>query len=77
MDVNVWNLTQAEREEHKLESLPANLGEAIVELENSSFMRETLGDHVFDNFLSAKKQEWGDYISQVTNWEVERYLTSY
>ena len=77
MDVNVWNLTQAEREEHKLESLPANLGEAIVELENSEFMRETLGDHVFDNFLSAKKQEWGDYISQVTNWEVDRYLTSY
>ncbi|TFG66326.1 MAG: type I glutamate--ammonia ligase [Gemmatimonadales bacterium] len=77
MDVNVWNLTEAERQEHKLESLPANLGEAIGELEKSSFMRTTLGDHVFDNFVSAKKREWGDYISQVTNWEVERYLTSY
>ncbi len=77
MDVNVWNLTDEERREHKLESLPANLGEAIGELETSSFMRETLGDHVFDNFVSAKKQEWGDYISQVTNWEVDRYLTSY
>ncbi|MEE8487246.1 MAG: type I glutamate--ammonia ligase, partial [Gemmatimonadota bacterium] len=77
MDVNVWNLTDAEREDHKLESLPANLGEAIGELENSSFMRATLGDHVFENFVSAKKQEWEEYISQVTNWEVERYLTSY
>lgn len=77
MDVNVWNLTDAERDEHKLESLPANLGEAIGELENSSFMRATLGDHVFENFVSAKKQEWEEYISQVTNWEVERYLTSY
>ncbi|MFQ5529642.1 MAG: hypothetical protein ACE5FP_04770, partial [Gemmatimonadota bacterium] len=54
-----------------------NLGEAIGELESSPFMRATLGDHVFDNFVSAKKREWSDYISQVTSWEVNRYLTSY
>jgi glutamine synthetase len=77
MDVNVWELDDAERVKHKLESLPANLGEAIDELEKSAFMRETLGDHVFNNFVSAKKREWSDYISQVTSWEVERYLTSY
>jgi len=77
MDVNVWELNDAERAKHKLESLPANLGEAIGELENSPFMRDTLGDHVFHNFVSAKKREWSDYISQVTSWEVARYLTSY
>ncbi|MDH3428274.1 MAG: glutamine synthetase [Gemmatimonadota bacterium] len=36
-----------------------------------------MGDHVFHNFVSAKKREWAEYISQVTNWEVDRYLTSY
>ena len=54
-----------------------NTREAIGELENSRFMRDTLGDHVFHNFVSAKKREWAEYISQVTNWEVDRYLTSY
>ena len=77
MDVNVWELDDADRVKHKLASLPANLGEAIGELENSRFMRDTLGDHVFHNFVSAKKREWAEYISQVTNWEVDRYLTSY
>jgi glutamine synthetase len=77
LDMNVWELSDAERAEHKLESLPGNLGEAIAELEKSEFMRETLGDHVFDNFVSAKKREWSDYIAQVSGWEVDRYLTQY
>jgi len=77
LDVNVWELSDKERKEHKVQSLPANLGEAIGELEKSELMRETLGDHVFGNFVSAKKREWSDYISQVTNWEVGRYLTTY
>jgi glutamine synthetase len=77
LDVNVWELSAAERKKHAVESLPANLGEAIGELERSDLMRETLGKHVFDNFVAAKKREWSEYISQVTNWEVERYLTTY
>jgi len=77
LDVNVWELSDKERKEHKVQSLPANLAEAIGELEKSELMRETLGDHVFGNFVSAKKREWSDYISQVTNWEVGRYLTTY
>jgi len=77
LDVNVWELSAAERKKHAVESLPANLAEAIGELERSDLMRETLGNHVFDNFVAAKKREWSEYISQVTNWEVERYLTTY
>jgi glutamine synthetase len=77
LDVNVWELTAEERDKHELESLPANLGEAIDELEKSPFMRATLGDHVFSNFVSAKRYEWAEYISQVSTWEIERYLTSY
>ena len=77
LDVNVWELSAAERKKHAVESLPANLGEAIGELERSDLMRETLGKHVFDNFVAAKKRERSENISQVTNWEVERYLTTY
>ncbi len=77
LDTNVWNLSEADRTKYQLESLPANLGEAIVELEKSEVIRDALGEHLFENFVAAKKQEWSDYISQVTQWELGRYLTTY
>ncbi len=40
-------------------------------------MRETLGDHIFFHYIDAKKQEWHQYISQVHQWELDRYLNYY
>jgi glutamine synthetase len=37
-------------------------------------VRDTLGPHVFERFMEAKRQEWEDYRMRVTPWEVERYL---
>ena len=77
IDTNVWELSAEDRARYQMESLPANLGEAIVEMEQNDLIRETLGSHLFDNYVAAKKQEWGEYIAQVTEWEQERYLTTY
>jgi len=77
IDTNVWELSKEDRARYRMESLPANLGEAIVEMEKSSLIRDTLGVHLFDNYVHAKKQEWSDYIAQVTRWELDRYLTGY
>jgi glutamine synthetase len=27
--------------------------------------------------VQSKKKEWSEYISQVSQWELDRYLTSY
>ena len=40
-------------------------------------MRDTLGEHIFTHFIAAKREEWFDYIQQVTPWETDRYLTAY
>ena len=77
LDVNVWELSAKDRKKYKITSLPANLGEAIAELEKSDTMREVLGEHLFTNFVESKKKEWSEYISQVSTWELDRYLTSY
>ncbi|MEJ2547296.1 MAG: type I glutamate--ammonia ligase [Gemmatimonadota bacterium] len=77
LDVNVWELSAADRKKYKITSLPANLGEAIEELEKSDTMRAVLGEHLFTNFVESKKKEWSEYISQVSTWELDRYLTSY
>ena len=42
--------------------------------EKSQLLKETLGEHVFENFLHVKKTEWGNYRTQVTPWEVDKYL---
>jgi glutamine synthetase len=54
--------------------LPANLHEAIVAMESSELIRQTLGEHVFEFVLRNKRVEWQDYRRQVSAYELDRYL---
>ena len=54
--------------------LPANLHEAIVAMEGSALIRQTLGEHVFEFVLRNKRAEWQDYRRQVSAYELDRYL---
>ena len=56
------------------EALPANLHEAIVAMEGSDLVRQTLGEHVFEFVLRNKRAEWQDYRRQVSAYELDRYL---
>ncbi len=71
---NLFNLTVEERLELGLEKLPENLIEAITYLEQSDFVKEVLGEHISKKYIAAKKQEWGNYRTQVTQWEIDQYL---
>ena len=71
---NVWSLSDRERRAMGLQPLPGSLHEAIVAMEASELVAETLGEHVFDFFLSNKRAEWADYRKQVTQFELDRYL---
>jgi glutamine synthetase len=55
-------------------ALPSNLNEAIIEMEKSKLVRETLGEHVFEYVLRNKRAEWLDYSRQVSAFELDRYL---
>lgn len=57
-----------------IHTLPSSLGEAVKELEKSKLMKEALGEFVFEKYLTAKKSEWNDYKTQVSEWELRRYL---
>ena len=70
-------MTEKERIESDIEEIPGTLIEAVSEMEKDPFMREVLGDHVYEKYIAAKKQEWQDYRSQVTDWELNRYLNQY
>jgi glutamine synthetase len=75
MDQNLYHLTAEERRERGIISLPETLGEAIDEFAGSELMRRAFGDHIFDNYVKLKRKEWDDYRVQLTQWEVDRYLT--
>jgi glutamine synthetase len=74
---NIYKMSQRERRHLRIEELPATLAEALDVFEKSELMRDTLGDHIFQHFLEAKREEWFDYSSQVSPWERERYLKVY
>ncbi len=77
VDKNIWTLSVRERRRYRIQELPRDLGEAIGLLKKSALVRKALGDHIFDHFVAAKEQEWQDYIAQVHEWEIERYLATY
>ncbi|MDF2941973.1 MAG: glutamine synthetase, type [Herbinix sp.] len=74
VDKNIFVLSDAEREALGVRRLPANLCEAVADLENSEFMKNVLGDHISNKYIEAKKVEWEDYRTQVTKWELDQYL---
>jgi glutamine synthetase len=73
-DDDVWELTDSERRALGIDPLPATLESAIAVMEKSELVAETLGEHVFDFVLRNKRQEWEEYRSQVTPYELKRFL---
>lgn len=74
MELNLYHLSDEERAAKGIKSLPSNLGEAIAITEKSDLVKETLGKHTFERFISVKKQEWDEFRIQVTEYEIKKYL---
>lgn len=75
-DANVFELSAFERSAAGIGSLPQSLSEALDVMEGSELVAEALGDHIFEWFLRNKRDEWQSYKSQVTPFELARYLPS-
>ncbi len=74
VEENVYEMTEKERAARGIRTLPASLEEAIKLAENSEIVRKALGEHVFNAFIQNKKIEWDRYRTQVTEYEIKRYL---
>ncbi|MEA2052890.1 MAG: glutamine synthetase family protein [Euryarchaeota archaeon] len=71
---DVYLLNAEEKAKEGITSLPGSLIEAIALTEESELVREALGDHVFNNFITSKRVEWDNYRVNVTEWELKAYL---
>jgi glutamine synthetase len=74
VEKNVYKMSLEDRKALGIESLPDSLEEAIRLTEQSELVRKALGDHVFNAFIENKKIDWDQYRTQITDYELSRYL---
>jgi glutamine synthetase len=74
IEENVYEMTAEQRKKHGINTLPGSLSEAIELAEGSKLVREALGEHVFNSFIENKKKEWDEYRTQVTEYELKKYM---
>lgn len=71
---NVFSMSDEQRAAEGIQSLPQSLSEALDVMEESELVAEALGEHIFTWFLRNKRAEWVDYKTEVTPFELQRYL---
>ena len=77
VDRDVFGMSVQERQKKGIEEIPGTLMEAVHYMEEDGFIRDVLGEHVFEKYIAAKKEEWNRYRCQVTDWERNEYLNTY
>ncbi|MDQ1439458.1 MAG: glutamine synthetase [Acidimicrobiaceae bacterium] len=73
-ETNLYQSTPEERLADGITTLPGSLADAVAEMERSELVADALGEHVFEWFIRNKKAEWAEYKTQVTQFELDRYL---
>ena len=71
---NLYAMTPEERMAEGITALPGSLAEAVDLMERSELVAGALGEHVFESFIRNKRDEWAAYKTQVTQFELDRYL---
>jgi glutamine synthetase len=71
---NIFHMSQSELDAAGIKTLPGSLGDAIELFANSALMKEVLGEHIHTFYTENKRAEWDEYRTQVTQWELDKYL---
>lgn len=74
VSASVMEMMEAERASLHIAALPADLKEAVDELEKDPLLCEALGNHISEKYAEEKRAEWKNYCRQVTEWEIDNYL---
>ncbi|MCI9646372.1 MAG: type I glutamate--ammonia ligase [Lachnospiraceae bacterium] len=71
---NIFEMRKSEKLALQIAALPADLYEAVKEMEKDALVCQVLGSHISERYAKAKKAEWRAYREQVTEWEISNYL---
>ncbi len=75
VDCNMYEMSKKELLERGIDFIPSNLSKACHYFEDDAFIKQVLGEHVHSKYLAAKRDEWNRFREQVTQWELDEYLT--
>lgn len=74
VEENIYHMTRKERKRAKIDSLPATLEEAIDLLEKNDIIKDALGEHIFNEFITTKEKECDTFRTYVTPLELKMYM---
>jgi glutamine synthetase len=74
---NIARMSFRERRKFRIDDLPRDLHEALDALERDRVIRDALGEHIYERYVDAKREEWEEYSGRVSPWELDRYLARY
>jgi glutamine synthetase len=77
VEENVYQLDQESLRSKKVDVLPTSLWEALNELKKNKLIQEVLGGHLLERYITIKTKEWDEFKTQVTPWEINKYLDVY
>lgn len=77
IEENIFEMSPGNRRRNHIKILPGSLKEAIEFAENSHFLKQALGPHIFTALLNNKRTEWEDYRTHVSEWEIEHLMERY
>ncbi|MBF0845416.1 type I glutamate--ammonia ligase, partial [Streptococcus danieliae] len=77
IESNIYTMSPEERQEAGITDLPSTLHNALKALTEDEVVKEAMGEHIYSNFLEAKRIEWASYATYVSQWEIDNYLEMY
>ena len=73
---NMYDLGLEEITRRGIRLLPQTLSESVEALRSDEVVQGALGV-IYDEFVELKEAEWKEYHRQVSQWELDRYLTMF
>ena len=77
VEENIYVMSAEERKEAGITDLPSTLHNAVKALTEDEVVKGALGNHIYTNFVEAKRIEWASYATFVSQWEINNYLDLY
>ena len=74
---NIYAMAPSERAARGIQSLPGTLEAAIHAMEADRVVLDALGPHTSAQYINGKLREWEEYRTQVSQWELDKYLVTY
>ena len=74
--MNVYELSEETRQDLGIDMLPGSLYEALAAFKADALLQKALGASLTEAFTKARQAEWDEFRTHVTDWEINRYLTT-